>query len=327
VAGTAALAAVAGTAQLARRAAACSPPDPADGRSGTAGDPALLHRAGHTAALAAVPLAAAAGWAALPGTSPAAGLLLAAAAAGIAAALAQVALRVVAPLLVGAVVAAVPVGLAALTVLRTDSSVPSVAAAACALTLAAGPLLPRAALRLAGMPRPVVPGDGSELADADSGPDVLPPEEFAERADLARGYLAGLVGGCGVVAAGAALPAAAAGSWAGPALAAVAVAVLALRARSYADAGPTNAPLACAVAAAAGLASLVVVRTGVTGQAVAAGVLLVVALVGTGALARTHRTGSPVVRRAVDLLEGLLIAAAIPLALAAMDLFRLVRQL
>jgi hypothetical protein len=29
----------------------------------------------------------------------------------------------------------------------------------------------------------------------------------------------------------------------------------------------------------------------------------------------------------VDLLEGLLIAAAIPLALAAMDLFRLVRQL
>ena len=34
---------------------------------------------------------------------------------------------------------------------------------------------------------------------------------------------------------------------------------------------------------------------------------------------------SPVVRRTVDLVEGVLVAAAVPLALAAMDLFQLVR--
>jgi type VII secretion integral membrane protein EccD len=314
VAGLGAAVAVAAAARLARRAAAVS-------------DPHHLHLAARTAAVTAVPLAAAAGWAVQPASPGVARLLLAVAAAGTVAALAQVALRVVAPLLIGAVVSAVPVGLGALAVLRFDAPVSAVAAGVCAVALAAGPLLPRIALRLAGTPRPVVPGDGTELVDADGGADVLPPAEFAERADLARGYLAGLVGGCAVVAAGAALPAAAGGEWAGPVLAGVAAVVLALRARSYADPAPARTLLAAAVAAVAGLGWLVALRTGPAGQPVAGGALLVVALVGTGALAGGRRAGSPVVRRALDLMEGVLIAAAIPLALAAMDLFRLVREL
>jgi hypothetical protein len=36
---------------------------------------------------------------------------------------------------------------------------------------------------------------------------------------------------------------------------------------------------------------------------------------------------SPVLRRSIDLAEGVLVAACVPLALAAMDLFRVVRGL
>jgi type VII secretion integral membrane protein EccD len=275
----------------------------------------------------AVPFAAAAGWAALPASSAAAQLLLATAAAGVTAAVAQIALRVVAPALVAVAVAAVPVGLGAVAVLRLGVPPTAVAAGAAALALVVGPLLPRAALRLSGLPRPVVPADGAELVDADDGPDLLPPDEIAERSALARGYLAGLVGGCATVAVAAALPAAAAGGWSGPALACVIVVVLALRARSFADPVPARTLLACAVAGLVGLAVLVVARPEPQARFLAVGVLLGVTLLGVAAVGRSRPGGSPVSRRAVDLLDGLLVAAAVPLALTAMDLFRLVRGL
>jgi type VII secretion integral membrane protein EccD len=288
---------------------------------------AHTHLAGHTAALAAVPFAAAAGWAALTGTSPAAQMLLASAAAGTVAAVAQVALRVVAPALVAVVVAAVPVGLGSLTVLRFESPPSSVAAAVGALAIVVGPLLPRIALRMSGLPRPVVPADSSELIAADRGPDILPPDEFAERSDLARGYLAGLAGGCATVAVAGALPAAAAGGWAGPALACVIVAVLALRARGLADPAASRTLLGCAAVGLAGLAILTAARPEPLPRLIAIGVLLAVAGLGLVAIGRGSATGSPVSRRAIDLLDVVLIAAAVPLALAAMDLFRLVRGL
>jgi type VII secretion integral membrane protein EccD len=211
--------------------------------------------------------------------------------------------------------------------LRFDGPPTAVAAATGALALVVGPLLPRAALRLSGLPRPVVPADGGELMEADCGTDLLPPEEFAERCDLARGYLAGFVGGCAVVAVAAALPAAAAGGWAGPTLACVIVAVLALRARGFADPVPAHTLLASAVAGLVGLAVLAVARPEPQARFLAVGVLLAVAVLGILALAHSRPVGSPVSRRAVDLLDGLLVAAAVPLALAAMDLFRLVRGL
>jgi type VII secretion integral membrane protein EccD len=283
--------------------------------------------AGRTAALAAVPFAAAAGWAALPGASGAARLVLAVAAAGTVAAAAQIALRVVAPALVAAVVAAAAAGLGGVAVLRFGSPPSAVAAAAAALAVAAGPLLPRVALRLAGLPRPVVPADAAELVAADRGPDLLPPEEFAERSDLARGYLAGLTGGCAAVAVAGALGAAATGGWAGPALACVVVAVLALRSRGFADPAPARTLLGCAAVGLAGLAALTAARPEPLPRLVAAGVLLGVAGLGLAALGRAADGTSPVVRRAVDLLDVVLVAAAVPSAFAAMDLFRLVRGL
>jgi ESX secretion system protein EccD len=283
--------------------------------------------AARTAALAAVPFAAAAGWAGMSASGPAGQLLLAVAAAGAVAAAAQIALRVVAPALVAVVVAAVPVGLGSVAVLRFDSPPATVAAAVGALAIVAGPLLPRAALRLSGLPRPVVPTDGSEIVDADQGPDILSPEEFAERSDLARGYLAGLVGGCAVVAVAAALPVAAAGGWSGPTLACVMVTVLALRARNFADAAPSRTLLACAAIGLVGIALLAAAHQEPLALFLAAGGLLAVTMPGLHALARTQPAGSPVSRRAIDLLDGLLVAATVPLALAAMDLFRLVRGL
>ncbi|TQM35211.1 type VII secretion integral membrane protein EccD [Pseudonocardia cypriaca] len=288
---------------------------------------AHTHLAGSTAALAAVPFAAAAGWAALPGSSAAAQLLLATAAAGTVAAGAQIALRVVAPALVAVVVAAVPVGLGALVVLRFGSPPSSVAAAVGALAVAAGPLLPRVALRLSGLPRPLVPADSSELIDADRGPDILPPDEFAERSALARGYLAGLAGGCAALAVAGALPAAAAGGWAGPALACVIIAVLGLRARGFADPAPSRTLLGCAVVGLAGLAVLTAAHPEPLPRLVAIGVLLAATGLDLVAIGRSTQAGSPVSRRAIDLVDVVLVAVAVPLALAAMDLFRLVRGL
>jgi EccD-like transmembrane domain len=59
----------------------------------------------------------------------------------------------------------------------------------------------------------------------------------------------------------------------------------------------------------------------------AAAILLTVAVTGVLMLGRAELPGSPVARRALDLLDGVLVAAAVPLALAAMDLFQWVRSL
>jgi type VII secretion integral membrane protein EccD len=306
-----------------------SPPPGEVARTGPAGvGPAAL-----VPAYCAVPLAAAAGWAALPGPPDAAHLLLAVVAGGIAAALGQVAVRAVAPVLVAAVVVAVLVGAAAVVGLRFDVGVPALSAAVAALTLSAAPLVPRAVLRLAGLPRPVVPADAGALVAADEGPDLLPPGELAARAGLARGQLAGLASGLAVSAAVAAPPAATAGGWAGPALAAVVVVVLLLRAQGFADAGPARVHVAAGIATGAVLVGLAALAAGPAGRPVGALVLLGTAALGAVAVRRgTPAAGatsalSPVARRALDIAEGVLTAAALPLAVVASGAFALVRAL
>ena len=289
------------------------------------GDPAFTQALARGVGLAGVALAAAAGWAAVPDPPGPVPLMAAAVAAGIAAAAAQLLLRVVAPTLVAAGAVAV-VCAAAVIVVRLGATPVAAATAVAALALVAAPLLPRAAIRLAGLPRPVVPADESELTGDDDPP--LPPAELAERADLARGYLAGLAGAAAVLAAAGALVAASGGGWAGPVFAGVTAMVLLLRARGYADLAPARTALAAGIAVAIGLAAAV----GGPGSPLGLGacaVLLVGAGAGIAALdaaARGMRPElSPVLRRTVDVVEGVLVAAAVPLALAAMDLFALVR--
>ncbi|MCO1654934.1 type VII secretion integral membrane protein EccD [Pseudonocardia humida] len=280
------------------------------------------------AAVAAVPLAAAAGWALLPAASGAARLLLAALAAGVTAAAGQVTVRVLAPALVAAVTAAVPTMLGCLAVIWFDAPPAATAVGVGVLAVVLGPLVPRAALRLSGLPRPVVPADGGELTDPDRDADVLPPDELAERAALARGYLAGLVAGCATVAAvGALAGAAATGSWAGPVLAGITAGVLGLRSRGFADPTPTCALLATSAATATGLVALLALADPVLAAPIGAAVLLLAAAAAVASLHRTRPAGSPVARRAVDFLEYGLTIAAVPVALAAMDLFTLASRI
>ena len=184
------------------------------------------------------------------------------------------------------------------------------------------PVLPRAALRVAGMPAPVVPADLDEIARADTA--VLPAPEMAARADLARGMFAGLSAGAALLAGGGAVVAAADGGWSGTALAAITVAVLLLRARAFAEAVPAQVLAATAVATAVGAGLLAALHHG---PVVRLGTAVVLAL---GVLVAVRTAGSrmsPVGRRTLDVLELILTAAAIPAALAAMGLFALVRGL
>jgi type VII secretion integral membrane protein EccD len=279
------------------------------------------------AAYCAVPPAAAAGWAALPGPPDASHLLLALVGGGTAAALAQVAVRAVAPVLIGTVTVTVSTGAAVAVGLQFGVAPPALAAVTASVALSAGPLLPRVALRLAGLPRPVVPADAAGLVAADTGPDLLPAAELASRARLARGRLAGLSGGCAVTAAVAAAPAAAPRAWAGIALAAVVVVVLLLRGRAFVDPGPARVHLAAGVATGIALVGLAASAAGAGGRLAGALALLGAAAAGAAATGRTPPTASPVVRRAVDVAEGVLTASAIPLALVAAGVFAVVRAL
>ncbi|HEY0813712.1 MAG TPA: type VII secretion integral membrane protein EccD [Pseudonocardia sp.] len=294
------------------------------------GDRLVPHELARSVALGGVALGAAAGWNALPAAPVTGALMAAAVAAGIVAAGAQLVLRVVAPALVAAGVVAVVTAVAVMAV-RLGATPVAAATAAAAAAIVGTPLLPRAALRLAGLPRPVVPADGSELTGDDA---QLPAAELAERGDLARGYLAGLTGGASVIAAAGALVAAFDGGWSGPVFAVITTVVLLLRARGYADTAPARTALAAGVVTAVGVA-VALAAPGVSAfpagpaASAACAVLLLGAATGVVALdavARGRRVAlSPVARRSIDLAEGAFVAASVPLALAAMDLFRVVR--
>ena len=303
---------------------ASADPEDTEPGAGPREDPRL---AALVAAGCAVPLAAAAGWAVLPGPPAATHLLLAAVAGGTVAALGQLAVRAVAPALIATVVVAVLTGSAAIVGLQFDVDGAALSAVTAAVALSTGPLLPRAVLRLAGLPRPVVPTDARDLVAADTGPDLLPAAELAGRARAARGQLAGLSGGCAVVAAAAAPHAAVSGGWAGASLAAVVVAVLLLRARGFADPGPAHVHLVAGSVAGAALIGLGATAAGPVGRTAGALVLLGGAALAVQGLGGPPPAVSPVARRAVDLAEGVLTAAAVPLALVAAGVFAAVRGL
>jgi hypothetical protein len=187
----------------------------------------------------------------------------------------------------------------------------------------------------------VVPTDARELTAADGGPDLLPPAELAERARSARAQLTGLTGGFAVLVAAAAPAASTAHAWAGPALAAVAVAVLLLRTRGVVDVGAVRVHLAAGLTAGVVLVGLLASASGTAGRLCCAVALLGAAAVGVAALGTgpgprattaagppgAARPASPVVRRALDVTEGVLTALAVPLALAAAGVFAVVRAL
>lgn len=278
-------------------------------------------------AAGAVPLAAACGFAAVPGTPGAGHVLLAAVLAAAAAAVACAVLDTPEPVLVAAVLAATLCALAAMLATFDVGSAAGLAAAAAAVAVGMLPMLPKISVRLAGLPAPVVPTTPEEMLAADAQWQLDVGADIRHDARLAHVYLGGLVLGAAVVAgAGAAL--AGTGGLGGAVFASVVVAVLLLRSRAYATALASGAPLVAGLAAGAALvagagsAGSVVLRLGgAFGLLVAATVA--VALVWTG----SGREPSPVARKAVDVAEALLVVATFPLALWVLDLFRAVRGL
>lgn len=221
--------------------------------------------------------------------------------------------------------AAVLGSVAALVATLVEHPLPGIAAGAAAVAVGGISVSPRLTIQLAKLPLPQVPGSAEDLRTDDDFPDYAAIER---RAGIAHDYLTGMLIGCGAVAAGGAVLAATGGA-AGSVFGAVVAAVLLLRARSYANGSQAIALLASGALTATGLvvgwmvaASALVLLVGVfAGLLVAAAAAMVVGVV------FPSRRFSPPLRRSVDIVEAVLIAAVLPLALAVMELYRTFRQL
>jgi type VII secretion integral membrane protein EccD len=202
---------------------------------------------------------------------------------------------------------------------------PGVAAATAAVALAAISLLPRVTIQLARLPLPTVPGSAEDLKEDTGFPEY---EVIERRTANAHEYMTGMIIGAGVVTALAAIIAAGDGTMFGPIFAIVVTLVLLLRGRAYANGAQAVALLSCGMLAGAG------VLIGWLAASSPLGRLLFVfgALVVLGAAALVlgvifpNQKFSPVLRRTVDVVEAVLIAAVLPLALAVMDLYVVMRQ-
>ncbi|HEX6403356.1 MAG TPA: type VII secretion integral membrane protein EccD [Pseudonocardiaceae bacterium] len=200
-----------------------------------------------------------------------------------------------------------------------------IAAAAAALALGAISALPRLTIHLSRLPMPQVPGNAKDLREDPGLPDYAAIERRVERA---HEYLTGMIIGSGLVAAiGAVL--AAAGGVVGVVLGAVVAAVLLLRARSYANANQAIALLVNGIVAVGGLMAGLLATARQPGVLLAgfAGLLVLATLALVTGVAVPRRRFSPVLRRSVDVVEAVLIASVLPLALGVLDLYRTVRAL
>ncbi|WP_086822325.1 type VII secretion integral membrane protein EccD [Allokutzneria sp. NRRL B-24872] len=278
------------------------------------------------AAAGALPMAFVCGLHAVPGALGPASLVLAFAAAGV--------ISVVSLLVLGCgitvFVAGAGIGatgaLAGLVAAFLPGSVPGIAAGTAAIALATLSVLPRLTIQLAKLPLPHVPGSAAELKEDDEFPDYAVIER---RAGLAHQYMTGMLIASGVAAAAGAVLAAGGPSWFGPLFGGVVAAVLLLRARTYANGGQAIALLATGLLTATGLmigwllrASPLHLLLWVFGLLV----VLAAASITLGVVFPKQRF-SPVLRRSVDVAEAVLIASVLPLALAVMDLYSVVRHL
>ncbi|MDI2029009.1 type VII secretion integral membrane protein EccD [Saccharopolyspora sp. TS4A08] len=209
----------------------------------------------------------------------------------------------------------------------TQVTASGVAAGAGAVALAGISLLPRITIQLSKLPLPHVPGSAEDLKE-DSG---FPEFRMIERqTGLAHQYMTGLIIGCGLVAAVGAIVAAATNPIWGAAFAIVVAAVLLLRGRNYANGSQALALLFNGLLAAGGIAIGLLAQVADNPLYVAAvfpPLLILGGLAVIFGVVFPNRRFSPVQRRMVDILEAVLIALVLPLALAAMDLYMAIRDL
>ncbi|MGH3628548.1 MAG: type VII secretion integral membrane protein EccD [Sciscionella sp.] len=200
-----------------------------------------------------------------------------------------------------------------------------IAAGAAAVSLAVVSLLPRVTIQLARLPLPNVPNNAEDLRDDGGFPDYT---QIEHRTGVAHEYMTGLIIGCGGVAAVSAVIAASAGTF-GVILAVVVTLVLLMRARTYANGSQAIALLATGLLAALGLAvGMIVTSTPADRLLYLFGILVILgaAALVVGVLFPEQRF-SPPLRRTADIIEAILIAAVLPLALAVLNLYGIVRHL
>ncbi|MER7014868.1 type VII secretion integral membrane protein EccD [Saccharopolyspora sp. NPDC000359] len=202
-----------------------------------------------------------------------------------------------------------------------------IAAGAGAIGLAGISLLPRITIQLAKLPLPHVPGSAEDLKEDTGFPDY---RMIEKQTGLAHQYMTGLIVGCGVVAAIGAVAAAAFNPIWGAAFAVVVSAVLLLRGRNYANGSQAIALLFSGLLSSLGVTIGLLAQVGTMPIAVAwvfPPLLLLGVLSIIFGVVFPNKRFSPVQRRMVDILEAVLIALVLPLALAAMDLYMYIRDL
>ncbi|GAA4434186.1 type VII secretion integral membrane protein EccD [Actinokineospora soli] len=206
-----------------------------------------------------------------------------------------------------------------------DHPAEAIAAGAVAEALADQSLLPRLTIQLARLPLPNVPGSAEDLKEDTGFPDY---RSIERRAGLAHEYMTGMIIGCGAVTAiGAVIAASAPGAW-GITLGIVATLVLLLRARTYANGSQAIALLATGMVAAGGiLVGWLMVMPPFERLLWVFGTLV---LVGSAALVLgvvfPNQRFSPPLRRSVEIFEAICIAVVLPLSLAVMDLYSVLRH-
>ncbi|GHH37784.1 type VII secretion integral membrane protein EccD [Lentzea cavernae] len=218
------------------------------------------------------------------------------------------------------------VALAFLVATFVEHPLTGVAAATGAVALGALSMLPRLTLQLAKIPPPVVPTNAEDLKEDSGFPEYAVIER---RTAVAHEYLTGMIIGTGVVAALAAIVAASADTVWGPIYGVVVAIVLMMRGRAYANGAQAVALLSTGMFASAGILLGWLISTSSFNRiAFVFGALLVL-----GALALVlgvifpGQKFSPPLRRTVDILEAILIASVLPLALAVMDMYTVFRGL
>lgn len=217
------------------------------------------------------------------------------------------------------------IGVLAFTVASLiDHPAQGIAAGTGAFALAGISLLPRLTIQLARLPLPNVPGSAEDLKEDSGFPDY---SSIERRAGLAHEYMTGMIIGAGVVAAISAVVTATSPSIFGMILGVVVTAVLLLRARTYANGSQAIALLVAGMLAGLGIVvGLLQVADPFSRMLWVFGTLIVL---GAGALVCgvviPERRFSPPLRRTVEIIEAVLIAAVLPIALAVMDLYSVVR--
>lgn len=209
-------------------------------------------------------------------------------------------------------------------ILDDDITTAGFAAASAAVSLGLISLLPRTTILLAKLPSPVVPSTAEELKEDSGFPDY---EVIERRTSVAHEYMTGLLIGCGAVVAISAVLVAPSGTF-GLILAICATLAILLRARTYANGSQAIALLTMGMLATAGI--LLGWLWTATAQErliwVFGSLMLIAAAALVVGVIFPKQRFSPPLRRTVEIIEAICIAAVLPLALGVLGLYDQIRS-